>query len=450
MRTSKAVDLTRGSVTKQMILFMIPILLTNLLQQLYTVADRVVVGQFAENGKMALAAVGSTSSATTLFLNLFTGFAVGANVICANLCGAKDRKGSKLCMHSAMLLSVVIGFGVGLLSFVLCEPLLRLLDTPEDVLDMAALYMRIYALGIPASSIYNFGASILRAHGDTKRPMYILAATGVVNVVLNLVLVIILHMSADGVAIATVVSQYISAVWVVLILFSKTGAFKMEYRSLRFHKGSMASVVRVGVPCGLNGMVFTLSNLILQASLNTFGSIAIAGKTAALDISTLLYQIIVSVYTACVSFAGQCYGARQYKRIDALLLRSIGVCCGGILAAAVLCTVFSRQLLGLFNSDPAVIDAGMDLLMINCWGYLIYSISETTLGCLRGMGQSGVPSLLNFCGICLPRILWVLLIFPMHRTIMFLYLCYPISYAVSAVLQLGCYIHCRKKLNAQI
>lgn len=442
----KSMDLTRGSVTKQLILFMLPILLSNLLQHLYTVADRVVVGQFAENGDMALAAVGSTSSATTLFLNVFTGLAIGTNVICANRRGARDQKGTALCAHSSMLLSVIIGLAVGALGMVLCKPLLQLLDTPEDVLELATLYMRIYFIGLPASSVYNFGANILRAYGDTKRPMYILALTGMINVVLNLVLVIGCHLSVAGVAIATIVAQYVSALWVVLILFSRKGEYKMQWSRLRFHRESMSAVVRVGVPCGLNGMVFTVSNLILQSALNGFGSIAIAGKTAALDISTLVYQGIGASYTACVSFSGQCYGARQYKRIDSLLLRCIGVCEVFVVIVASLCTVFPGFFLGLFNSNPEVIRIGTSLLMINCWGYVIYTVSEIALGCLRGMGHSGVPSLLNFLGICVPRILWVLLIFPLKHDITFLYLCYPISWTISAALQLGYYIICRRRL----
>ena len=208
----------------------------------------------------------------------------------------------------------------------------------------------------------------------------------------------------------------------------------------------MRSVVRVGVPSGLNGMVFTVSNLILQSALNTFGSDAIAGKTAALDIGTLVYQGIGACYMACISFSGQCYGARQYKRIDSLLLRSTGLCIGYVATMATICTLFPRQLLGLFNSDPAVINAGISLLLINSWGYILYATSETALGCLRGMGKSAVPMILNFAGICVPRIIWVLFVFPLKHDITFLYLCYPISWTISATLQLSYFIYARRKL----
>ena len=442
-----AMDLTRGSVTKRLILFALPILLTNVLQHLYTVADRVVVGQFAENGKLALAAVGSTSAATTLFLNVFNGLAVGANVICANKRGARDQKGLELCSHSSMLLSICIGILVAALGLAVCKPLLLLMGTPEDILDLSALYMRLYFLGIPAASVYSFGANILRANGDTKRPMMILGLSGLVNVVLNMVLVIGLHMSVAGVAVATIVAQYISAVWVVCILFSRKGEYKLSFRKLKFHAESLGSVVRVGVPSGLNGMVFTVSNLILQSAVNGFGSTAIAGKTAALDIGTLVYQGIGACYLASISFSGQCYGARQYKRIDALLLRSTGLCIGYVSVMAAICTLFPRPLLGLFNSDPEVIEKGISILLINSWGYILYATSETALGCLRGMGRSTAPMLLNFAGICVPRIIWVLFIFPLNHDITFLYLCYPISWSISTALQLSYYFICRKKLK---
>lgn len=446
MRSSGTMDLTKGSVSKKLIAFALPILLTNLLQHLYTVADRVVVGQFAENGEMALAAVGSTSSATTLFLNIFTGLAIGTNVICANLRGARKQKELETCMHSSMLLAVVTGIGVAVLGVLLCKPLLLLLGTPADILDMATLYMRIYFMGVPASLIYNFGANILRAHGDTKRPMYILSLTGLVNVGLNLLLVIGCGRSVDGVAIATIAAQYISAIAVVVILFSPKGTYRMEFGRLRFHGKSILSVVRVGVPCGLNGMVFSLSNLILQSAVNSFNSaVIIAGKTAAVDLSTLVYQVIAAFYTACVSFSGQCYGAGKYKRIDSLALRGIGLCWIFMMVISVLCTLFPRPLLGLFNSNPEVIDAGTSVLLINCWGYMFYTVSEVALGCLRGMGESGVPSFLNLLGICVPRAVWAFLIFPMNRSMGFLFLCYPISWFISALLQGGYYLRCRKK-----
>lgn len=447
MKQAGTMDLTQGSVTKKFISFVIPIMLSLLLQQLYNVADRIIVGRFAENGKFALAAVGATSSAIVLFLNLFNGLAIGTNVICANHRGARDEKGLRQCMHSAIVLSVYIGLIICLLGLAVSRPLLQLMDTPEDVLELAIMYMRIYLLGVPASAVYNFGANILRAHGDTKRSMYILSLTGLINVGLNLVFVIGCGMSVAGVAIATTIAQYISMIWMLWILFSPRGIYKMRAKQLKLHRESAMAVVRVGIPCGLNGMVFSVSNMILQSSLNSFGSVAVAGKTAALDISTMVYQGINASQLACVSFSGQCYGAKNYKRIDSLLLRSIGICGAYVAVVAGVCTLFSQQLLGLFNSDPGVISVGTNLLMINVWGYLIYTTSEIATGCSRGMGHSGIPSLLNFLGICVPRLLWVVLIFPLKRDITFLYLCYPISWIISTILQLSYYLYVRKGLD---
>ncbi len=455
MRTSKTLDLTQGSVSKKLLAFVIPLILSNLLQQLYNVADRVVVGKFAENGTFGLAAVGSTSAATTMFLSLFSGLAIGTNVICSNMRGAKNQLGLERCMHTSMLMALVCGLGIGMIGFIFCKPLLVLMGTKEEVLDLATLYMRIYFMGSPASIVYNFGANILRAHGDTKRPMYILAVTGMVNVLLNLVLVIGCHRNVDGVAIATITAQYISAISVLVILFSPKGTYKMKLRKLRIHGQMAMSVIRVGVPCGLNSMVFTVSNVILQTAVNTYEPYMIAGKTAASDISTLLYQIIVAFYAGSVSFSGQCYGAGNYKRIDKLFVKGTLLCWSFMISISVLCTLFPRQLLSLFNDDPRVIEAGVSILLINCWGYLLYTVSETALGCLRGMKESTIPSLLNFLGICVPRIIWAMFVFPQFQDVYttdmaFLFLCYPISWIISAGLQLSYYLICRRKLKKRV
>lgn len=450
MGSTHSMDLTKGSVTKKLLFFAIPILLTNLLQHLYGVADRVIVGQFAVDGEVALAAVGSTSAATTLILNIFNGLAIGANVICANLRGARKQKELSQCMHTSIALAAVSGLAVGIIGIFISKPMLRLMATPEDVLDSATLYMQIYFVGVPASLLYNYGAGILRAHGDTKRPMFILSLSGIVNVVLNIVLVVGFGRSVDGVAIATVVSQILSAAAVLWILFSPRGEFKLRIRSLRFHKKQVASVIRVGIPCGLNGVVFSLSNVIIQSSVNSFNStIIIAGKTAATDISSLIYQLIAAFYSACISFSGQCYGAKQYRRIDSLVIRADILCMSMIAVLSVIVTIFPRQLLGMFNSNPQVIEAGINIVLINSWGYLIYSASEIFLGCLRGMGRSAIPTLLNLVGICVPRVIWATAVFPMHRTIEMLYLCYPLSWCISAVMMGMYYVHCRRKINVR-
>lgn len=448
MRKSKQLDLTKGSVMKQLIAFAMPILFANVLQHLYNVADKVVVGQFAQDGTVALAAVGSTAAALGMILNLILGFTAGTNVICANYRGARKPKALRTCMHSSMMLGVVSGLIVAVLGIVVSRPLLRLMSTPENVLDSATLYMRIYLAGSPVAMIYNFGASIMRAHGDTKRPMYILMVSGLVNVLLNLVLVIFCHMDVAGVAIATVASQVVSAAVIVYLLFSPKGEYKMSFKELRMEKSSVQAVVRVGIPCGLNNIVFSFSNMTVQSALNSFNSaVVIAGKTAATDIVNLTYQIIASFAMACTSFAGQCYGAGDYKRIDKLCKDAILTCWGCLVVVAGLITIFQDPLLWLFNSDPEVIEAGRGILMINSWGYMLYAVCDLVLCCSRGMGKTSVPTILSFAGICVPRILWAMAVFPFFRTVEFLFLCYPISWFINSVLQIIYYVRVRKQVD---
>lgn len=451
MRATKQMDLTKGSVIKQMLLFALPIMLGNILQQLYNVADRVVVGQFAENGEVALAAVGATSSATLLILGLFGGIAIGANVICANLLGAKQQEQLRQSMHTSVLIAGICGIGVGLFGVLAAKWILELMDTPASVLTDATLYMQIYFMGAPGSLVYNFSSGIMRAHGDTKRPMYILMVSGIVNVVLNLVFVIGCGMGVDGVAIATIVSQYLSAAWALCILFHPKDIYQLRRQELKIHKNHLISIVRIGIPNGLGGMVFSLSNVIVQSSINSFDSAVImAGKTASTDLASLIYQVEAALYATCVSFAGQCYGAKEYKRIDMLAARSIAVLETIYLILAGVTTVFSRQLVGLFNSNPEVIDVGVSLYMMQCWGYMLYAPAEMFLGCLRGMKYSTMPTLLNLIGVCLPRLLWVWFVFPCHRSILFLYMCYPISWIISTIMQGSYYFHVRKKQNREL
>lgn len=460
MRSSKSLDMTQGPILKKLLIFVIPAILTNLMQQLYTIADRVVVGRFAENGTVALAAVGSTGSATAMFLNIFIGMAVGVNVVCANLLGAKDKENAERCMHTAIPLGFFCGMFVLIMGQLCCKPLLSLLGTPDSLMDGAELYMRIFFLGVPASLTYNFASNILRAHGDTKRPMMILGLSGLVNVALNLVLVIGCNMSVAGVAIATIVSQYISAIWVLCILFSKKGEYKMSFRKIRLYGDMVWSIVKIGVPGGINGLVFTFSNTVILTGVNSFNSeIISAGKTAATDLALLIYQVVVGIYLGCVSFSGQCYGARKYRRIDRVALTAVGIGTVMLAVVGILITLFERTLLGLFvkaelAESQAVIDAGLGPLRLNAWFYVIYLFSEIPLGCMRGMKRSTVPSLLNIIGICGPRIIWTLLVFPAYRgmfalasdALTFLFVCYPVSWVVSAILQWSYYLIVRRKL----
>ncbi len=446
MKQKHTMDLTHGPVTKKLIAFVLPLIASNMLQHLYNAADKAVVGQFA--GKVALAAVGSTGSATTMLLNLVFGLAVGANIINANLLGAKKNAELRRSMHSSILLALICGGFLCVLGLLAARPLLQLMSCPENVLGPASLYMRIFFCGVPASLMYNFGAGILRTHGDTRRPMIILAVSGLVNVCFNLVFVIVFKMTVDGVALATIISQYISAAWVLIILFDTKGIYRLKFDEIKFHKKEVVSIIKVGVPCGINGLVFSISNVTVQSTVNGFGDTVIAGNVAADSITGLIYQVIASFYTACVTFSGQCYGAGKYDRIDHLLLRGAGICVVVVVMVSLVATFFPGVLLGIFNSDADVIIAGTPKMLVMSWSYVLYSISESLLGCLRGMRKSAIPTSINIVGICVTRVLWICLVLPADpMNIFLLYACYPVSYVISVSAMAYYYLYCRRKLK---
>lgn len=447
MSQKNTLDLSTGSVTRKLLVFTMPVLASNLLQHLYNAADRAVVGKFGANGDLALAAVGAAGPAITLLLNLVVGLSLGVNVVCSNMRGAANNKDLRKAMHTAILLAAVCGLGMMAVGLVVTEPFLYLMGCPDTVMGPASLYMRIYFLGVPFQLLYNFGASILRAHGDTKRPMNILALSGLANVLLNLVFVIGLHMEVDGVAWATVASQVISCIVVMWILFKPDGGFDLNLSELKFHPNELKVIARVGIPCGLNGMVFSIANVTIQSSVNSLGDVVMAGNSASSGYTGLVYQVLAAFYTACISFSGQCYGAKKYKRIDKLVGRSILLNSAMIAVLAALATAFPYFFLGIFTNNRAAMESGVGPMLITSWGYILYGISEVFLGALRGMRRSGMPTLINALAICAPRLLWVFFIFPLNRTIWFLYLCYPISYVISSTAQGMYYFSVRKQLS---
>lgn len=448
MGSAKTLDLTTGSVTKKLIRFATPIILGNLLQQLYTAADRMVVGRFADNGSASLAAVGSTNSAINLIIGLFIGLASGVNVICANLLGAKNHTALRKSMHTSMLVSAICGVFLCVVGYLMTPVILGWMDTPKSVMPKATLYMQIYFMGVPASLLYNFGAGILRAHGDTKRPMYFLMVSGLINVSLNLLLVILFRLDVAGVAIATAVSQYCSAAAILWVLFSPKGQYRLKCRELGIDKAQLISIIQIGVPSGLGSIVFSSSNVLLQSATNSFtvdGEAIIAAKTVALDVNVLIYQIQAALYAGCVSFAGQCYGAGDYKRIKKVANSALWLCFLFMGIPIILCNLFAPQVIGIFNTDPTVTKYGVPLLRICTLGMFLYVPSEIYLGCSRGMRRALTPSLLNMAAVCLPRILWIYAVFPAHRNVVFLFLCYPISWLISSVCQFIFFLRVQKQ-----
>lgn len=444
MDTNKTVDLTSGSIVKKFLAFTLPILASNILQHFYNAADMMVVGRFA--GDNALAAVGATGSLITLFVNLFIGLSTGANIICSNMYGAKNKDGLSRCMQTSILVSLFCGFSLLLIGVFLSRFMLQLMDCPEAVLDQAALYMQLYLMGAPFSMLYNFGAAILRSHGDTRRPMIILMLSGLANVGLNLLLVIVFHMDVAGVAIATVASQILSAVAVIWILFSPKESYGMKLRSLRIFGPELKRLVAVGLPCGINSVVFSLANVILQTSVNSLGEVSVAAAAASSKITGFVYMIPSSAYSACVSFAGQCYGAKHYKRIDELLVKSILLAAGATAVVSTVLTLFPGVALSAFSKSAEVISTATPMMIVFLWSYVLYAIPECTMGCVRGMGISTAPTVLNMVCVLVPRIIWNYFFFPLNPTIGWLYVCIPISYVICSAAQLVFYSHCRKKL----
>ena len=449
MKPRRSLDLTTGPVLGKLLQFVLPILLSNLLQHFYNAADKIVVGQFAENGTVALAAVGAASPACSMLVTLLSGISLGSTITCSNLRGARKYRELKDTMHTSVLLSFIVGGILCLLGLLFSKPLLRAMSTPDEALAMSTQYMQIYFLGVPFMMAYNFGSGILRAHGDARRPMSILALSGLINVALNLLFVIKFKMGAAGVALATAIAQMVSAIRVLWILFNPKDEYKLEIKNLRISQHHARNIVRLGVPCSMNGLVFSLSNVLVQSSVNELGPTILAGNVAADGITGLIYQVIIAFYSGCISYTGQCMGAKKYRRIDQMLLASCACCIGMLTLVNVFATIWPHLVLQLFNDDPEVIKAGIPKLMIIGWGYLLYAASEIFLGTLRGMGKSNIPTIINVLSICGVRLFWIYGVYkPFLSTgVKSLYICYPLSYMFS-ITALGIYLfHCRRQLT---
>ncbi len=445
MASKHSMDLTHGPVMKKMIIFAIPILLSALLQQTYHAADMLVVGNFAKDSTVSLAAVGSVGPINALFLNLFLGLSVGANVICANFYGAGKNKELRSAMHTSITVGVISGILLAVLGIIFSRPMLEMIDCPPSVIDEAATYLRILFVGQPASLLYNFGSGILRAHGDTKRPMYILTVTGLVNVALNLVFVIGFHLDSAGVALATAAANYLSAGAILTILFHPSGEYRLSLKEISLKKDEVLNIAKIGIPCSLNGIVFSVANLLVTSAYNALGPVALASNSAAGNMDVILHQILASFSAACVSFAGQNYGAKNLKRIDKLLWQSILVSIGGVMIINAFTFTFPEFFMRLFTKDPEVIALGTNRIFVFGAGYVLFSVADMAIGCLRGMGKTLMPTILNAFFVCVPRVIWVTLIFPMNPTYNFLLICYPLSWTLSSMAQFVCYLYYRRK-----
>ena len=441
------VDMCNGPLFSKIVTFALPLILSGILQLLFNAADIIVVGHFA--GRESLAAVGSTTSLINLMINVFVGLSIGANVLVAQYFGAKKWKDLEETVHTAMMIAVAGGILLVFIGVIFSGPILHLMGSPDDVLPLAALYLRIYFIGMPATLTYNFGAAILRAVGDTRRPLYFLLFAGAVNVVLNLFFVIGLSMGVAGVATATVISECISAVLIVRCLARSDCAYRLCREKLRITKSKVKMIMKIGLPAGFQGALFSISNVLIQSSINSFGSIAMAGSTASGNVEGFVYNAMNAVYQTALSFTSQNYGAGKMKRVTKILLYCqglvivVGIVLGG---GAVLA---GPKLLQIYSTDPEVISYAMMRMRIINGTYFLCGIMDTMVGGLRGLGYSIVPMLVSLTGACLFRVVWIFSIFAVHRTLEVLYLSYPVSWIITLTAHIICYIVIRKQLAAK-
>ena len=432
------IDMCNGALLPKILLFTLPLMLSGILQLLFNAADIVVVGRFA--GNEALAAVGSCGSLINLIVNVFIGLSVGANVMVARFYGAGQKKELEEMIHTAIATALISGVILIFLGVLVARPALTLMATPEDVIEHSVLYMRIYFVGMPVMMLYNFGSAILRAVGDTKRPLYYLLLAGLINVVLNLIFVICFHMGVAGVAWATVISQAISALLVLRCLIQYDGELKLNLKKLRIVPDKFLKMVRIGLPAGVQGAFFSISNMLIQSSVNSFGSTVMAGNTAAGNIEGFVYTAMNALHQTAISFSGQNFGAKKYKRIAKVVL--ICELCVLIIGLAMgnLVYIFGEIFLQLYSTDPEVIRYGMLRMSIICTTYCLCGMMDVMVGALRGIGRSVMPMLVTLTGVCVFRVVWIFTIFAAYHSLEVLYVSYPISWAVTFLVHTCCFI----------
>lgn len=440
--------MVNGTIMPKLITFAIPLMLSGILQLLFNAVDIIVVGRFS--GSQSLAAVGSTSSLINMLTNLFIGISLGANVLAARFYAAGKHKEMSETVHTSILTAFISGVLMIFVGILFSRPALELMDTPSDVIELATLYMRIYFVGMPFFMLYNYGAAILRAVGDTKRPLIFLVVSGVTNACLNLLLVIVFKMDVAGVAIATVISQMISCVLVLICLYKTDAVYQLRFKKLRIKWEYLGQIFRIGIPAGIQSTLISFSNVLLQSSVNSFGSIAMAGYTAANNVLSFLYMGANSITQACMSFTSQNYGARKPKRMDKVLIDGLILQVVICLTLGVLAYVFGNQVSNIYTDDPNVIKCSVEILALTTVPYFLCGFMDTFPGVLRGMGRSTVPMILCLLGTVGVRILWIYCFFPHNRTLGYLFVSYPVSWIATIVMQFIYYIFIRKEVHKEL
>lgn len=437
MKKSYEIDMCHGPLLGKLFIFALPLMGSGILELMFNAADIIVVGRFT--GAEALAAVGATSTLITSLVNIFMGVAVGVNVLAAQYYGAGDRKNVEETVHTSILLGFFCGFCILVVGILFAENFLKMMSTPDDILGQAVLYMRIYFLGMPAFMVYNFGAALLRATGDTKRPLYFLFAAGALNVALNLLFVIAFQMGVAGVALATAISQTVSAALIIRCLRKEKGVCHLEFRKLHMQREKALRILKIGVPAGVQSGIFSISNLMVQSAVNSFGSIAVAGITAASNIEGFVYTAMSAVYQTALSFISQNMEAKNYQRVSRILQLCLGIVAAIGLVIGNGTLLFGKELLGIYSSNQEVVAYGLMRMEVVCTTYFLCGIMDVIVGSLRGMGYSFVPMMISLLGVCGFRIVWILTVFAWEHTLFALYISYPISWIITSVIQLICW-----------
>ena len=446
-RSKYEIDMCNGTIMDKLISFALPLMLSGVLQLMFNAVDIIVVGRFT--GSQALAAVGSTSALINIFTNLFIGISLGSNVLAARFYAAGKSKEMSETVHTSITIALISGIIMAFVGTIFAKGALELMDTPDDVIDQSVLYMRIYFMGMPFFMLYNYGAAILRAVGDTKRPLLFLIISGITNAVLNLILVIVFGLGVAGVAIATVIAQLISCVLVLACLCRSQSSYRLYFNKLGIRGDYMVQIFKVGVPAGIQSVVINFSNALLQSSVKSFGSTAMAGYTAANNLLGFLYVSINSVTQACMSFTSQNLGVGKFKRMDRVLIDCIILSVAVALVMGSSFYIFGRQLIGIYTSDAEVVKCGMEILAYTTLTYFLCGIMDLIPGALRGMGYSAVPMVLSVIGTVGTRVFWIFGIFPYYRSLGILFVSYPASWGLTIVLQAACFYFVRKRVHGK-
>lgn len=434
-RKKQKLDMLNGSIWNKLPVFALPIAATGILEQLFNASDIAIVGNFAQTDKTAaVAAVGANSPIIGLILNLFIGIALGANVVIANAIGRDDKQTVQKAVHTSMVVSVIGGVLVAIIGELIAEPLLTVLNVPDDVLELALLYLRIYFLGMPVILLYNFEAAIFRSIGETKMPLIALTLSGILNVLLNLFFVIVLKMSVNGVATATVLANVVSAGILYIKLVKSDKYIKVEFKKLRIDGKVFAKIMQIGLPAGIQSAVFAVANIVIQGAINSLGTTVIAASSAAFNIEIIAYNVMNSFSQACTTFVGQNFGANKIDRCKKTLFLCLieDAIASGTAIFIVLIT--GKFLLSIFNNNPEVIEIGYTRLVIIFIAYIFSMLYEVMSGYLRGFGFSLVPAILTTVGVCVLRIIWINTVFPANRTFVTIITAYPVSLSTTAVL----------------